>query len=63
MALDLAADEMGEAGAPVVILHGLMGSARNWTSDREAARRDPSGADARSAQPRPLALGGDDELR
>ena len=32
MTLELAYDVYGEAGRPRVILHGLLGSARNWTA-------------------------------
>lgn len=32
MSLDLAYAEFGSSGPPVVVLHGLLGSARNWTA-------------------------------
>ena len=49
MTIDLACDERG-AGAPLVILHGLYGSKRNWASiaARLAARRRVLAVDLRN---------------
>jgi esterase len=49
-ALDLAATEYGGGGQPLLILHGVFGSARNWSTvaQRLAARRSVFALDARN---------------